>query len=533
MDRTDVAKLLREGVARFNEWRAEHPFEAIEIGGWRGGWQDFRGADLSGADLHNCLFVYAHLGNANLTGANLSGAIFRKSNSLAGADLSGADLTDATVNYPDQGFYLRSQGAVLRGANLSRCVLAADFTEADFSDADLTEAHLGGSFVRATFARVRAYRAHFEGSDLQDTDFSNATLQEANFEGANLSRARFSGADLRRVRFSRKTLLQSANFDDTNFDGTDLRSWPLKGADLSGVRLRNVNLSGTDLRTTRMAGADLSNGDLSGAELNGTDLSNANLMGANLERATLIETNMENAILTDARIYGASVWDVRLSGAKTAQLVITPQTQSTVTVDNLEVAQFVYLLLNNQRIRDVIDTIGSKGVLILGRFTEERKLILDAIRSRLRELNYVPMLFDFDRPSQRDFTETIRILAGLSVFVIADITNPKSSPLELQALVPDYMVPFVPIIQEGESPFSMFRDLKQKHDEWVCDVLEYDSADNLIRALQSAVIDPALAMADHLRLKKAVELRTRHVRDYSTQAEPEQQPAREQQQQPE
>jgi hypothetical protein len=27
--------------------------------------------------------------------------------------------------------------------------------------------------------------------------------------------------------------------------------------------------------------------------------------------------------------------------------------------------------------------------------------------------------------------------------------------------MPDYMIPFVPIIQESEEPFSMFSDLKQ------------------------------------------------------------------------
>ena len=36
-----------------------------------------------------------------------------------------------------------------------------------------------------------------------------------------------------------------------------------------------------------------------------------------------------------------------------------------ITVDNIEVAQFVYLLLHNEKIRDVIDTIGKKGVLLL------------------------------------------------------------------------------------------------------------------------------------------------------------------------
>ena len=43
-----------------------------------------------------------------------------------------------------------------------------------------------------------------------------------------------------------------------------------------------------------------------------------------------------------------------------------------ITVDNIEVAQFVYLILHNEKIRDMIDTVGYKGVLILGRFTERR-----------------------------------------------------------------------------------------------------------------------------------------------------------------
>ena len=34
--------------------------------------------------------------------------------------------------------------------------------------------------------------------------------------------------------------------------------------------------------------------------------------------------------------------------------------------------------------------------------------------------------------------------------MIADVTDPKSSLFELQAAVPDYQIPFVPIIQKGE-----------------------------------------------------------------------------------
>jgi hypothetical protein len=97
----------------------------------------------------------------------------------------------------------------------------------------------------------------------------------------------------------------------------------------------------------------------------------------------------------------------------------------------------------------------------------------------LRELGYVPMVFNFDKPDSKGFTETVRLLANLSHFVIVDITNPRSAPLELQATVPDYMVPFAPILQKGEKPFSMFVDLKNTYDWVLKRVIIYSSVDRL------------------------------------------------------
>ena len=77
------------------------------------------------------------------------------------------------------------------------------------------------------------------------------------------------------------------------------------------------------------------------------------------------------------------------------------KSEPTITVDNLEVAQFIYLLLNNPKIREVIDTIAKKAVLILGRFTPERKAVFDALREALRTRGYLPILFDFEKPSSR------------------------------------------------------------------------------------------------------------------------------------
>jgi pentapeptide repeat protein len=289
---------------------------------------------------------------------------------------------------------------------------------------------------------------------------------------------------------------------------------PSTEPDLSEANLLNANLTRADLSRADLSRANLNSANLSEANLTGANLTGANLSKATLAYSVLVQTNLTGATLTDCRIYGIFAWSLELEGAKQRNLDISDLEEPAITVDNLEVAQFVYLLLNNEKIRDVIDTIGEKGVLILGRFTEERKAVLDAIRDRLRELGFVPMMFDFERPTQQDFDETIKTLAGLSRFVIADITNPKSSPLELQATMPDYMVPFVPIIHEDEEPFAMFQGLQHKYGEWALDVRKYDSAANLRERLYNAVVRPALDKSNQIILKKAEEIRTRHINEY-------------------
>ena len=76
-------------------------------------------------------------------------------------------------------------------------------------------------------------------------------------------------------------------------------------------------------------------------------------------------------------------------------------------------------------------------VLILGRFTPERKAVLDALREELRKRDYLPVLFDFDKPASKDITETVSMLAHMARFVIADMTDPRCIPHELAIDYPD------------------------------------------------------------------------------------------------
>lgn len=51
----------------------------------------------------------------------------------------------------------------------------------------------------------------------------------------------------------------------------------------------------------------------------------------------------------------------------------------------------------------------------------------------------------------------------MSRFVIADVTNPKSTPMELEAIVKQFKVPYLPIIDVSVDPrpFPMIVDLQR------------------------------------------------------------------------
>jgi uncharacterized protein YjbI with pentapeptide repeats len=262
-------------------------------------------------------------------------------------------------------------------------------------------------------------------ANLREANVSKAGLSKANLSDANLSKANLRAADL-----TCATLLK-AN---------------LSGADLNGATLIAAYLFDADLRK-----ADLSGADLGGAQLGNARLREANFSKAHLHGASLVNTDLRGADLTGCHIHGVSAWRVKPDGdTKQQNLIITPENEPEITVDNIEVAQFVYLLLHNEKIRDVIDTITSKAVLILGRFTDDRKVVLDAMRDNLRERGYLPILFDFEGPLNRNTDETVTLLARMARFVIADISDAKSVLQELRTIVPN--LPTLPVQPKARMP---------------------------------------------------------------------------------
>jgi uncharacterized protein YjbI with pentapeptide repeats len=350
----------------------------------------------------------------------------------------------------------------------------------DLSGADFQEADLNGADLR---------RANLSGADLSDATLYKADLRRANLWGATLMDATLYKADLRGADLHNsllyRAILEKADLRGADFTWANLRRAYLRDAQLSGTKFGEANLRRADLR-----GADLSKSDLRQADLNRADLRRANLAGADLRGVRFLETDLRNATVTGSKVFGISVWKTKLNGTIQKDLEINSYGEPVITVDNLEVAQFIYLLINNEKIREVIDTVTSKAVLILGRFTPPRKAVLEGVREELRQRNYLPIVFDFEKPAARDLTETISTLAHMVKFIIADLTDAKSIPQELQTIVPHLpSVPVIPLLMASAKEYGMFEHYSRY--PWVLDTYTYKNGRTLIAHFNEKVIRPA------------------------------------------
>jgi uncharacterized protein YjbI with pentapeptide repeats len=366
----------------------------------------------------------------DLRDADLSGV------SLVAINLSGAHLVNANLN-----------GAQLIGVNFEMANLfGANLRQADLSDSILARTHLG--------------TANLSGADFG----TNALLHHASLQAANLSGA----------------TLVSANLAETNLYEAKLIETNLSGANLTLADLRRGNLRGADLNGTALNGANFFEANLQGA----------NLRGADLQGATLSKTDLRGADISNCRVYGVSAWNPITEGTIQSNLIITENDEPEITVDNLEVAQFVYLLLHNQNLRDVIDTVGKKAVLILGRFTEERLEVLEALKEELRKLDYVPILFKFQKPARRNLMQTVMTLALLSRFIVADLTSAKVVIQELERIVPSLRaVPVQPIVLRRSRMYATFDEMRKDY-HWLLEPYRYDNKDHLVATLYEKVIEP-------------------------------------------
>jgi uncharacterized protein YjbI with pentapeptide repeats len=327
---------------------------------------------------------------------------------LAGSNLAGINLgcpyqdPQSENSYDEDNLAINLQGARLMGANLRR-------------------ANLSGALLNA---------AKLMDADLSDAVLNHAELAWADLEGATLSGAKANWAKAQRAYMA----------------GTKLLSAEFEYADLTG----------SDLSLAQGSNAKFAGAWLSSCDLTNTDFADANLRGAHLDYARLVGTKLPGADLTGAFVYGIAAWNLNLEGAAQLDLVITPRHEPEITVDKIEIAQFVYLLVNNERIRDAIDTLGRKCVLLLGRFKGPGWDVLQTLKRELRRRGFVPMLFTFGPEERKSRLDTVETLALLSRLVVADITDPRAVIGELARLEKHMTrVPVEILLREPEQPAVM------------------------------------------------------------------------------
>lgn len=334
-------------------------------------------------------------------------------------------------------------------------------------------------------------------------------------------------ADLSFLDFESLPELKSMVLDlsDFNFDGCDLRSSSLRNSISSGVSFEGAYLVGADfcfsyfgesnfrnakIRLSRLGSAEFSYCDFTGADLaycsaQETKFSGSTLEDVDLRHTQLVASDFGDASLQRALVYGISAWDLKLDGCRQSDLVVTPTPSQAITVDDLELAQFIYLLLSNSRLRGVLDTITSKVVLILGRFSPKRKAVLDALRSALRSFDLVPVLFDFEKPSSRTFIETAVTLAHMARFVVADFTSEGDVRREVQQIAAALQtVPIVPLLHSSHRGIPLTLQDLANH-PCILPVVRYRNKRGLVASLQDRVIRPAFSLASKLHAPRSVD----------------------------
>ncbi|HEU5228162.1 MAG TPA: pentapeptide repeat-containing protein [Ktedonobacteraceae bacterium] len=331
--------------------------------------------------------------------------------------------------------------------------------------------------------------------DLSEGNLAGANLPGANLRGANLGGAELASADLQGANLLGATLVE-ANLHQANLHKADLGFADLTFAALSDANLTTARLWKADLTAATLTGANLTAANLTMTTLRETDFSDANLAEAILDYAILVETNLRRANLTGCSVCGLSSWHIHLEEAQQANLVITGPNEPAIMVDTLEVAQLLYLLLNNKQLHQVITSITSNIVLILGRFTPERKHFLDAIRDELRVRGYTPLLFNFEMPLSHDFSASLRTLARIARFIIADLSRHKSIAQELRTLLPDTVVPVQPLLNGTRKLYHIFPDFKPY--PHVLPGHRYSSVLDLQTTFEEKVIKPAEEKAKEL-----------------------------------
>ncbi len=566
MSDLDHLKILLRGVESWNTWRQENP-QIIP---------DLAGANLQGKNLAGANLIRVNLKDANISGANTFNPYhdhwdmeleysladtWREENPIIFTNLAKANLTKANLMGANLSEVNLSE-AVLVEANLERaqlkkaqlqdacligaCLIGADLDFIDLTGANLMNANLTGvNGSHANLTNVNLEGACCKESKFLSADLSHANLNKTDFSNADLSEVRLTGANLKKTILS-ATCLENANLRGVSLAGNIIWGADFSEADLSSADLRKTvfdraNLMKADLTGANLTCAQLMEGNIGNANLTETDLTatnfmKASLVGASLIRANCLRTNFIGADISDSSVSGISIIDIEKSGLKQENLTITDDRDIAISIDNLELAHFISFIINNKKSQHVKETPLMNAVLILSSALYphkrdfpwvlaqyDRTMLLEAIKNELRRHGYLPILCTFKPSPKEDITEIIHLLSSLSLFIIADITNPSNTPRELKEtkgkpILPlfggeepylyytypmEFKTPVVSIIQKDDTPFFKFTNNGGEIRKEPQPPFVFESIEQLIENFDTAIINRALEVEKMLLLEKA------------------------------
>jgi len=281
-------------------------------------------------------------------------------------------------------------------------------------------------YINLSFEKFEKIRfKYFEKGELLGPDFSYADLTGADFLSADLMYSDFEGSIIKDTEFH-SSLLMASNFKNSIINKSSF----------FGANIWASNFNSAIIRDSDFYGCNLSNVDLSNAEI------------------------------SNCYIYGISAWGIKRNDlTKTSNLIITSMYSESakITVDDIELAQFISLVMDNKKISNLINSMRTKSVLILGSFDNKTKLVLDRIKEVIPNYNLIPIVFDFIPSEKQDLIETVKTIALLSSFVIVDLSIPAGQLHELASIVRDTYIPFATIANEDSKQTIMLNEFKHQY----------------------------------------------------------------------
>jgi hypothetical protein len=176
------------------------------------------------------------------------------------------------------------------------------------------------------------------------------------------------------------------------------------------------------------------------------------------------------------------------------ELVISRPDEPAIRADRLEVAQFVYLLLNYHDLDAVLAAMTSKVVLILGHFTAGRRAVLTRLREELHRRGYLTLSFDFSTSWSGGLTRIVSTLAHLSRFIIVDITEVGGAHPAVEAISPFFdHVPTRVLLQVGGADGAVGEDGELVRSFAPRAIHHYASLDDQRSSFDTAIVLPAEA----------------------------------------